>query len=164
MVHNLWVLRRLVLNACNHRYKVLQLLIALLFDHVLSLHYPNNLLQKWLLKVCPMVLAPSLEQECAEALDHDGLIAEQVLYLVQRDVIRVVRRAEALRHEVIRRVEAGRLNEQRELIWLHLELFDDLYCTFDVLHLHENVDEHLLKFRLTLDESFCCAHVTVILL
>ena len=111
-----------------------------------------------------MVLAPSLEQKCAEALDHDGLIAEQVLYLVQRDVIRVVRRAEALRHKVIRRVEAGRLNEQRELIWLHFELFDDLYCAFDVFHLHENVDEHLLKFRLTLDESFCRAHVTVILL
>ena len=164
VVLNLRVLRRLILDTLNHRYEVLQLLIALLFHNVLALHYPNDLLQKWLLKVCPMVLAPSLEQEGEEALDHDGLVREQVLHFVQRDVVWVAWCTEALRDKVIRRVKARRLHEQRKVTGLHLELFDDLHCTLHVLHLHENVDEHLLKFWLALDESFDCAHVTVILL
>ena len=76
----------------------------------------------------------------------------------------MARCAEALRYKVIRRVKASHLNEQGEFTWLNLKLFDYLHCTFDVLHRHENVDEHLLKFWLTINESFDCAHITVILL
>ena len=101
MILDLLVKLRLVDNSFNLRKEVLEILRAVLLLNALTLQNAKNLLQERLLQVCLMNFVPSLEQECAEALDHDGLIAEQVFHLVERDVIWMVWRSETLRDEIV---------------------------------------------------------------
>lgn len=100
-----------------------------------------------------MILVPSLEQEWQKALDHDRIIIEQILNLLQWDVIRMVGWAEALANKVVSGVETCLLNEEREVCWLQIEFFYGFDCALHILEWYKDVDEQFLKFRVTLDKA-----------